>query len=82
MGGVSSSQRFYSAAIPWGKLYMLKDYKINPNEFKVTTNLIYLVLNLVLFALFHSLPAIKFSLVSMQHNLSVKTPKTKETLQN
>lgn len=72
MGGISSSLRFYSAAIPWGKLDMLKDYEINPNEFKVTTNLIYLVLNLVLFASFHSLPAIKPSPVSMQNNLILK----------
>lgn len=59
---------------------MLKDYKINPNEFRITTNLIYLVLNPVLFALFHSLPASKPSLVSMQYNPMLRALKTKETL--
>lgn len=44
---------------------MLKDYKINPNEFKIIPNLIYLGLDIVLFPLFCSLPAIK-SLVPMQ----------------
>lgn len=62
-----------------GKLYMLKDYKINPNEFKIISNLIYLGLDLMLFPLFYSLPAIKSSLVPMQHHL-VRTLKTNKTL--
>lgn len=48
---------------------MLKDYKINPNEFKIIPNLIYLGLDLTLFPLFCSLQAIKSPLVPMQHHL-------------
>lgn len=57
--GISNSPRFYSAAVPWDKLYMLKNYKINPNELNLTENLIYLFLNLMLFVSFPSLPPIK-----------------------
>lgn len=52
-----------------GKLYMLKDYKINPNEFKIIPNLIYVSSDLVLFPMFCSLPASKSSPVPMQHHL-------------
>lgn len=48
--------RTFSAAMSQDKLSILRNYKINPNKFKITTNLIYLLLNSVLFVLFHSFP--------------------------
>lgn len=55
----------------YGQTLYLKDYKINPNEFKIIPNLIYVGLDLVLFPLLCSLPAIKSPLVLMQHHLAL-----------
>lgn len=51
------------------KLSILKNYKTNLNEFKITTNLILAVQFCAICILFHSLPTDKSSIASVQHIL-------------